>query len=181
MKPLRSLLCAVFGAAAITGCSNQPIPLASHVDLDRYSGHWFIIANIPYFAERGKVGSSFDLAFQGDKVTDIYTGYKSFGDKPSVFTLHGKMDPGTNNAEWHEGPFWPLSFPYPIVYVDPDYRTALVGYPDRKYGWVLARSPEMDDATYNALLSRFAAIGYDASQFRRVPQTPAEIGQPGYQ
>jgi apolipoprotein D and lipocalin family protein len=57
----------------------------------------------------------------------------------------------------------------------------LVGYPGRSYGWILSRSPGMDEATYQALLARFGEQGYDVSRFRRVPQTPEQIGQPGYQ
>jgi apolipoprotein D and lipocalin family protein len=70
---------------------------------------------------------------------------------------------------------------YLILYVDPDYQTALVGYPGRGYGWVLARQPVIDEATYQSLLGRFAAQGYDVGQFRRVPQRPDQIGQPGFQ
>jgi apolipoprotein D and lipocalin family protein len=39
----------------------------------------------------------------------------------------------------------------------------------------------MDDAEYRALLSRFQNDGYDIAQFRRVPQSPDEIGKQGYQ
>jgi apolipoprotein D and lipocalin family protein len=65
--------------------------------------------------------------------------------------------------------------------VDPDYRTALVGYPGRGYGWILARNPLIDDAGYESLLNRMRALGYDTGRFRRVPQTPGQIGNPGFQ
>lgn len=35
----------------------EALALAEHVDLDRYFERWYIIANIPYFAERGNVGT----------------------------------------------------------------------------------------------------------------------------
>ena len=39
-------------------CAGDDPPQALHpnVDLQRYSGRWYIIANIPYFAEAGQVG-----------------------------------------------------------------------------------------------------------------------------
>jgi apolipoprotein D and lipocalin family protein len=39
----------------------------------------------------------------------------------------------------------------------------------------------MDDATYQSLLTRFTAAGYDAGQLRKVPQFPDQLGQPGFQ
>ena len=57
----------------------------------------------------------------------------------------------------------------------------MVGYPGRSYGWIFARKPVIDDATYQSLLGRMGDQGYDISQFRRVPQTPNQLGKPGFQ
>ncbi len=181
----RSVLSIFAALLLLSGCSGDqpPLTLAPHVDLDRYAGRWYIIANIPYFAERGNVGSYFDISFQPDgKLTDVYSGRsKSFDAPLKQYTLRGYVVPGTGNARWRESPFWPLYLSYLILYVDRDYRTALVGYPGRGYGWVLARDPVIDDATYQSLLGRFAAEGYDTAKFRRVPQRPEQIGQDGFQ
>jgi apolipoprotein D and lipocalin family protein len=175
------MTCACLGG--LNGCqAGQNPPLAPSVDLQRYAGRWYIIANIPYFAERGKVGSFFDISFDGDRLADVYNGRDgSFDAKLGSFTMKGYVVPGTGNARWRESPVWPLYFSYLILYVDPDYQTALVGYPGNGYGWVLSRSQAMDDAAYQALLQRFAGAGYDISKFRRVPQTPDQIGKPGFQ
>ena len=175
----------LIGASALASCSSAtpPLTLAADVDLDRYAGRWYVIANIPYFAENGNVGSYFDISFQpGDKLTDIYTGRpKSFDAPPKSFNLKGYVVSGTGNARWRESPFWPLYLSYLILYVDPNYETALVGYPGRGYGWVFARDPVIPDATYNSLLGRLKDQGYDISQFRRVPQIPEQLGKPGFQ
>jgi apolipoprotein D and lipocalin family protein len=167
------------------GCASEgpPLQLAQSVDLNRYAGRWYIIANIPYFAENGNVGSYFDVSFAPDgTLKDVYNGYSKNFDAPvSQFTMNGYVEPGHGNALWRESPFWPLYFSYPILYVDDGYRTALVGYPGREYGWVLSRDPQMDEATYGALLGRFKADGYDTTLFKRVPQSPDQIGKPGFQ
>ncbi len=181
MRPL-FLLCLL---ALLSGCASAgpPLPLAQHVDLDRYAGHWYVIANIPYFAENGNLGTSFDLTFKPDgTLTDIYTAHpKTLDAAVKTFTMTGYVVPGTGNARWRESPFWPLYLSYLVLYVDPDYQHALVGYPGRGYGWVLSRSPRMDDTTYQSLLGRFATDGYDISLFKRVPQTPDQVGKPGFQ
>ena len=184
-RQLAVLAIAVLGVSALAACGSDsaPLTLAPKVDLDRYAGRWYVIANIPYFAEKGNVGSYFDISFQaGDKLTDVYTAHPKTFDAPTKsYTLKGYVVPGTGNARWRESPFWPLYLSYLILYVDPDYQTALVGYPGRGYGWVFARKPVVDDATYQSLLDRMRDKGYDIGQFRRVPQIPAQIGNPGFQ
>jgi len=168
----------------LAGCTNDqpPLTLARQVDLDRYTGRWYIIANIPYFAERGNVGSFFDVSFPDGKVLDVYSGRsKTFEAPLKTFVMKGYVVADTGNARWRESPFWPVYLSYLILWADPNYQYALVGYPGRAYGWVLSRSQRMDEATYQALLARFGEQGYDISRFRRVPQTPEQIGQPGYQ
>jgi apolipoprotein D and lipocalin family protein len=181
----RGLAAACLLLFGLSGCGtgDKPLSLAPDVDLQRYAGHWFIIANIPYFAEHGNVASYFDISFQPDgKLTDLYTARDhDFAAPAKTFTMKGYVVPDTGNARWRESPFWPLYLSYLILYVDPDYRTALVGYPGRGYGWVLSRDPVMDDATYQALLRRFQAQGYDITLFRKVPQEPGQIGKPGFQ
>ena len=46
---------------------------------------------------------------------------------------------------------------------------------------LFAHSPDISDAKYHELLSRLDEMGYDTSRFRRVPQTPEQIGKPGFQ
>jgi apolipoprotein D and lipocalin family protein len=175
----------MFALALVFGCTpdQPPLTLAPNVDLDRYAGRWYVIANIPYFAEKGNVGSYFDVSFQpGGKLTDVYNAYsKDFSAPLTSFTLGGYVVPDTGNARWRESPFWPIYLSYLILYVDPEYQTALVGYPGRGYGWVFARTPTIDEATYQSLLNRLRDQGYDISQFRRVPQTPQQVGNPGFQ
>ena len=157
--------------------------LAAQVDIDRYMGKWFVIANIPYFAENNAVGSSDTYTKLPDGRIDTVFSYhnKDFNGPEKFATNIATVEPGTHNAEWQVSFFWPISFTYQILYVDPSYQTAVIGYPDRSLGWVFSRSPKMDETTYRGLLERFTAQGYDVRQFRRVPQSPDDIGKAGYQ
>lgn len=184
MSPiLRAVM--VASVLLLAGCATdpQPLTLAKDVSLDRYAGRWYVIANIPYFAEKGNVASYFDVSFQPDgHLKDVYHALPGkFDAKPTEFAMGGYVVPGTNNARWRETPFWPLYLSYLILYVDPDYQYALVGYPGRGYGWIFSREPEIDDATYQSLLGGMKQQGYDTGLFRRVPQTPKQVGMSGFQ
>jgi apolipoprotein D and lipocalin family protein len=174
----------------LAGCVTVPMSpdappnqLAANVDLDRYMGKWYIIANIPYFAENGKVASYFDIEREKGTGTllDIYVGQDTFYSTPGTFTMRDYVVPDTGNARWRETPLALVYFSYLIVYVDPGYKTALVGYPGHELAWVMSREPRMNDAIYKSLLDRLNAAGYDAGKLRKVPQFPEQIGQPGFQ
>lgn len=59
---------------------------------------------------------------------------------------------------------------YWILDVTPDYSAALVGTPRRDALWLLARSPELPEATLERLLARAAAQGYDIASLKFTPQ-----------
>ena len=67
--------------------------------------------------------------------------------------------------------FWPFSGDYWIINLGPNYEYAVVGEPGRDYLWILSRTPQMDEATYDVLLERIARQGYDPGRLVRTPQS----------
>ena len=64
IAPILTLLTAIL----LSGCATTKPPLktVTKVDLGRYMGRWYVIANIPYSLERGKVASYDTYARQAD-------------------------------------------------------------------------------------------------------------------
>ena len=54
-----------------------------------------------------------------------------------------------------------------------NYRWAVVGGPKRKYLWILSRTPQMDEALYEEIISRLPAKGYDPKRLNRTTQPQA--------
>ncbi|HET8941727.1 MAG TPA: lipocalin family protein [Rudaea sp.] len=152
------------------------------IDLPRYMGTWHVIANIPYFAERGNVASRdvYALDDHGNVATTYF--YRTSFDAPEK-TAHslGIVQPGTHNAAWKVRVFWLFRADYLILDIAPDYSWVLVGQPDRKLGWLLARDAAMDDTLYTTLLGKFHGFGYAIDRFKRVPQSAEQMGKPGFQ
>ena len=171
-------------AVCLGGCTDDsnPPPLAPSVDLERMFGRWYIVANIPNWFEDKLVGlyDVYSRRPDGDIREDFYTHEGNFDAPLKHYTVHDWVTPGTNNAGWRVQIFWPLNFPFLILYVDPDYRYALFGYPDRSLGWIFSRTETINDATYAGLLEHFRAVGYDISRFRRIVERPEQVGQPGF-
>jgi len=162
------------GAVALSSSAN--------VDLQRYMGTWYVIANIPYFAENGNVAARDIYRLDGDgNVATTYVYRKAFDAAEKSLGSLGVVQPGTGGNFWIVRLFWLVRADYLILEVAPDYSWALVGQPSRKLGWMLARDAAMDDAAYATLLAKFAGHGYAAERFRRVPQFRDQVGKPGFQ
>lgn len=56
------------------------------------------------------------------------------------------------------------------MYLEKDYRYVLVGDPDHKYLWILAREKKMDESTYKMLLQKAIDNGYDVTSIIKVEQ-----------
>ena len=159
----------------LTGCSTVSTPpprTVAHVDLDRYLGRWYVIANIPYLLERGKVASYDTYAKRPDgKLDNIFTFRKGGFDSPEE-SWHGTawVTNTATNAEWKVRFVWPLTSTYLVLELDPDYRWAVVGTPGRDLLWILARERQLSAADYEHILGLIAAQGYDRTKIVPVPQ-----------
>ena len=60
---------------------------------------------------------------------------------------------------------WPV-----VLRVDEGYTVTVIGRNKRDYVWIMARTPTLTDADYEALVRRIAAWGYDVGKLRKVPQ-----------
>ena len=60
--------------------------------------------------------------------------------------------------------------PFLIIDLDDNYQFTVIGYPSRKYVWIMAREPELSDEVYEGILSNLAEVGYDISQINKILQ-----------
>ena len=159
-------------ASCACGTKLLPLKTVDHVDLARYMGDWHVIAHIPYSLEKGKVGTVDRYAMRPDgKMDNIYLFRRGSLDAPveqwkGVAWVHNR----TTNAEWRAQFLWPFRVPYLVIDLDKDYQWSVIGYPSRKLAWVLARKPTMDEPTYQGILQRLKAQGYDETLLKKVPQ-----------
>ncbi|MCV6605784.1 MAG: lipocalin family protein, partial [Porticoccaceae bacterium] len=74
------------------------------------------------------------------------------------------------NAEWRMQFFWPLKADYVVMYLSEDYQQTIIAHPNRRYAWIMQRTPLMSDDTYSQLLDKLQAAGYERSMIKRQPQ-----------
>ena len=156
----------------LVGCagidSRGELPTVASVDLGRYAGTWYEIARLPMWFQRHCVDSKAVYTVRSDGRVGVHN--ECVTDDGGLAAADGVatvVDAKTNARlmvvfdNWfarlfgssREGNYW-------ILDLDPEYRTALVGTPDRRYLWILARAPQIDDATYRKLVQLARAFGY---------------------
>jgi len=183
MKRYFVVLLALFISGCASFGSNEPLTTVERVELDRYMGEWFVIANIPYFGERGNLaGRAIYRPRDDGRMDDIYLYKEGDFDQPDqrMEGVAWVVDEQTN-ARWKVRFIWPFRFDYVIIELDEDYQWVVVGHPSRDYAWIMAREPQMESSLYQELLERLDAQGFDSGALRKVAQFPDQMGQPGFQ
>jgi apolipoprotein D and lipocalin family protein len=186
------MLVASVAMLIMTGCvgmeSRQPLPTAPSVDLTRYVGTWYEIARLPMWFQRHCIDSKAIYTILPDNKIGVHnecvTDSGTLDQADGVATV---VDPTTNAklAVTFDNFFARLVGPsrqgnYWIIDLDPDYRIAMVGTPDRRYLWILARRPHIDDPTYQRLVAKAEALGFPISELikvKRPPNIPTSCGR----
>lgn len=170
--PLLLLLAAFLGGCAMVGKTRPEIPLVPSVDLPRFMGDWYVIGFIPIFPERHAHDGIESYALQADGTIATTYRYRdgSFEAPLTVNRPKGFVVEGSGNALWGMQFLWPFKGEFRIAHLEPDYSVTIIARNARDYVWLLARSPEMSDDTFERYRARIARMGYDAAEFRRQPQ-----------
>ncbi|MBC7222356.1 lipocalin family protein [Candidatus Bipolaricaulota bacterium] len=66
---------------------------------------------------------------------------------------------------------WLFAGDYWVIDLAEDYSYAVVGHPNRNYGWILSRTPTLPEDVLAGIRQRLKAKGYDWSRFRLIDQT----------
>lgn len=164
----------VAALAGVAGGCDTGIPdgveAVRDLDAERYLGTWYSIARLDHRFERG--------------LTDVSADY-SMRDDGSIRVVNQGWDP--EKEEWSEARgvarfiesptvgrlkvsfFRPFYGGYNIIALDRDgYEWVMVCGPNRGYLWILARSPELDEAVVDRLLERARELDFDLSDLERV-------------
>lgn len=169
-----ALLAACASAVALparAADSATPLVTVAQVDLARYAGAWYEIALLPNrFQKQCVADTQARYRLDGERVEVVNRCRKASGEVERT-AGHAKTVEGSGNAKLRVTFFWPFYGNYWVLDLDPDYQQVLVGEPSRKYGWILSRTPQMDEAKLQALLDKAEALGYDRRAFQRTPQT----------
>ncbi len=161
----------------------QAPPTVPVVDLNRYAGKWFEIARYPNKFQKKCVGNTTaTYTLKPDGNVEVFN---------QCLVKNGTLDGATGEAKAVEGSsnaklevrFAPKSVSflsgnwgdYWIVDLDGDYKYAAASDPKRENLWILSRTPEMNDATYQNILRRLERLGFNPAKLQKTPQNAEAV------
>ena len=168
------------GLAATAGTAGQdrPVQTVDKVDLSRYVGEWFEIARFPNRFQRqclGDVRASYSR--RADRRIDVVNRCRSADGPTEAHGVARIVDTQTfARLKVRFAPGWLSWLPmvwgdYWIIGLAPDYSWAVVGDPDRDYLWILARTPQLNDASVAAARAAARDNGFDVERLVPTPQS----------
>ena len=150
---------------------HAPLPTVDSVDLTRYVGNWYEIALLPNRFQKACIADTqANYTVNGEIIRVRNRCRNADGDLEEARGI-AKVVERSGNAKLRVSFFRPCYGDYWILALDPDYRWVLIGEPSRKYGWILSRSPTLDELTVQRLLDKAESLGYNRSIFRRSLQS----------
>jgi apolipoprotein D and lipocalin family protein len=175
IQPTLILVVALAIALTQLGCtsaSRPPLTTVDELDLERFMGDWYVIASIPTRLEREAHNAVESYRHEGEgRIATTFSFRKGAFDGPEKrYTPTGFVREGSGNAVWGMRFVWPIKAEYRVMYVDPEYRTTIIGRTKRDYVWIMAREPELPDVELEGLIERAVDVGYERDAIVRVPQ-----------
>lgn len=149
-----------------------------HLDLDRYAGLWYEIARLPLRHEhdcasdvsalyewRGNSLRVINRCTRADGRTKLATGRTRVVDTRTQAKLQVSFAPALLDiVPFVWGDYWVLD-------LADDYSGAMVGTPDRKHLWLLARTPSLPGAQLQTFIARAEQQGYDVAKLQYTRHT----------
>jgi len=149
------------------------------VDLKKYAGTWYEIGRLPMYFQRNCASDVTATYIEKTDGSGIKVINQCKAQDGSAITAEGLAKPADASGSKLKVTFlpsWIRWLPvgradYWVLARDADYKTALVGTPDKDYLWLLARSPNVSQETYAKYRQIAQKQGYDLKEFKLTSQT----------
>lgn len=156
----------------LQGYRDTSVPIGSKADLDveRYLGLWYEIARFPVPFEAGCVGVTAEYGAIAPGEISVRNTCRN-ADGSIRATIEGAariVGPGRLEVRFSGVPF--VRGDYWVLWVDEGYRTAVVGAPGGRSGWILNRTPTISPDRLAAAREVLDFNGYDLTRLEMVPQ-----------
>lgn len=167
----RVLITLLFGSVlGLAGCGTAnyaPLATVDSVDINRYLGKWYEIAHLPNSFQKGCFGSTAEYSLIDSETIRVVNSCSkdSLNGEPDQANGKAFVVENSGNSKLRVQFFWPFRGDYWIIDLDKEnYSYAVVGTPSRKYLWILARRPVLEQSLYKTLIERCREKGFDVSK-----------------
>jgi len=173
---MNNIILAIIMLTLLTSCKSAALKentmTIPYVEINRFMGPWYVIGIIPNFMEKNAVnGIETYTLKENNKIGIEYRfNVKTPQGKEKVMHPKAYIYDTKTNAEWRVQFFWPIKFPYLVIDLAEDYHYTVIGVPNKKFVWIMAREPQIEETEYADILTRLQQKGYDIAKIKKMPQ-----------
>lgn len=155
-----------------TVATSQALQTVHEVNLNKYAGKWYEIASYPQPFQKGCycTTAEYTPTDKGYIVVENRCNKGSVNGKESYIKGKAFIDENSGNAKLRVQFFWPFKGKYWIIDLADDYSYAVVSHPNKKYLWILSRTPDMSDKVYQQILVKLLEKGFDINKLQLTQQ-----------
>ena len=155
-----------------SNAQSQPVKTVPSVDVNKYAGKWYEIASFPQRFQKGChcTTAEYTMTDKGYLIVENRCNRGSVHGKQSYIKGKAFVQKGSGNAKLKVQFFFPFRGKYWIIDLADDYSYAVVSHPNKKYLWILSRTPKMDDAVYQKIIARLKEKGFDLTKLQKTEQ-----------
>jgi apolipoprotein D and lipocalin family protein len=146
----------------LTKKAYNALEVVPHVELKKYLGKWYEIAHLPARFQEGCADTTATYTLSEDGSISVLNECRRNG-KVKQAKGKAKVVDKNSGAKLKVTFFWPFYGDYWIINLGKDYEYAVVGTPNRKYLWILSRTPRMDDNVFSQLIESAKSQGFDVN------------------
>jgi apolipoprotein D and lipocalin family protein len=121
--------------------SYNELEVEPHVELEKYLGKWYEIAHLPARFQEGCSETTAVYSLSRDGNVSVLNECRRKGKIKQAKGKAKVVDKATG-AKLKVIFFWPFYGDYWIIKLGHNYEYAVVGTPDRRYLWILSRTPK---------------------------------------
>ena len=122
MASIRKATLVTLASLILASCASRgpDMETVEYVDLERFMGDWYVIANIPTFVEKGAHNAveSYRLDEDGTIATTFSFRKDGFDGPVKEYQPRGFVRDTESNAEWGMQFVWPFKGDYRIIYLN---------------------------------------------------------------
>lgn len=173
-----AIAAALVATVAAANPPEPPLATVGSIDVARYAGLWYEIANYPNRFQKVCVrNTTAEYTARDDGNVQVVNRCATADGTSSVDGLARRVGGSTDKLEVSFLPaalrWLPIGWgDYWVIGLAPDYRYAVVGEPSRKYLWVLSRTPTLSVEDRRAIDALLRERGYDPALLVATVQDP---------
>ncbi len=141
---------------------HNTLEVVPYVELEKYLGKWYEIAHLPTRFQKGCTDTTATYNLSEDGNISVLNECIRKG-KVKQTKGKAKVVDKNSGAKLKVTFFWPFYGDYWIIDLGKDYDYAVVGTPNRKYLWILSRTPRMEDNLFFQLIESVKSKGFDVN------------------